>query len=79
MLEQFGAIILSEPVISGPETAADGGAAFFRVHFKVWPGQGSLIEMTFRQRVVNAMKVFDPNYADWQVPVTYRAVAPAGE
>jgi len=57
------------------ETTPDSGRAFFRVHFKIWPGQWSLIETTFRQRVVSSMKDFDPNYADWQVPVTYRAVA----
>jgi len=75
MWEQFGAIILREPVIGSVETAPDGGGAFFRVHFKIWPGQWGLIETTFRQRVVSSMKAFDPNYADWQVPVTYRAIA----
>jgi len=53
----------------------NGDWTFFRVHFKIWPGQWDLIETTFRQRMVSAMKVFDPNYADWQVPVTYRAIA----
>jgi hypothetical protein len=24
--------------------------------------------------MVSAMKVFDPNYSDWMVPVTYRAI-----
>ena len=75
MWAEFGAIILSEPVVGGAESAPSGGWAFFRVHFKIWPGQGTLIETTFRQRVVSSMKAFDPNYADWQVPVTYRAVA----
>ena len=70
---QFGAIILSEPVIGKVETAQGGGWNFLRVHFRIWSGQGSLIETTFRQHMVSAMKVFDPNYADWQVPVTYRA------
>ena len=72
MWAQFGAIILSEPVIGEAETPPGGGWSFLRVHFKIWPGQGSLIETTFRQQVVTAMKVFDPGYADWQVPVTYR-------
>ncbi len=75
MWAQFGAIILSEPVIGEAETPPGGGWSFLRVHFKIWPGQGSLIETTFRQQVVTAMKVFDPGYADWQVPVTYRARA----
>ncbi len=74
MWRQFGAIILSEPVIGPVETVVGGGWDFLRVHFKIWPGQGSLIETTFRQQVVSAMKNLDPNYADWQVPVTYRAM-----
>jgi len=74
MWEQFGAIILSEPMIGKVETARGGSWSFFRVHFKILPGQGALIETTFRQRLVSAMKAFDPNYATWQVPVTYRAI-----
>ncbi|HEV2437449.1 MAG TPA: mechanosensitive ion channel domain-containing protein [Verrucomicrobiae bacterium] len=74
MWQQFGAIILSEPVLSPVETAEGGGWSFLRVHFKIWPGQGGLIETTFRQQMVRAMKTFEPNYADWQVAVTYRAM-----
>jgi len=72
---QFGAIILSEPVLDPVETVVDGGWSFLRVHFKIWPGQGGLIETTFRHQMISAMKVFDPDYADWQVPVTYRAMS----
>ncbi len=74
MWQQFGAIILSEPALSPVETAEGGGWSFLRVHFKIWPGQGNLIETTFRQQMVSAMKLFEPNYADWQVAVTYRAI-----
>jgi hypothetical protein len=77
MWMQFGAIILSQPVIGKVEAATGGGWKFLRVHFKIWPGQGNLIETTFRQQTVSAMKAFDPNYADWQVPVTYRAMTAA--
>ena len=73
MWAQFGAIILSEPIIGEVEGTQGGSWSFVRVHFKIWPGQGSLIENTFRQEVVKAMKTLDPKYADWQVPVTYRA------
>jgi small conductance mechanosensitive channel len=73
MWRQFGAIILSEPVIGPVETVEGGGWDFVRVHFKIWPGQGSLIEITFRQQMVGAMRALAANYADWQVPVTYRA------
>jgi small conductance mechanosensitive channel len=73
MWAQFGAIILAEPILGRVESAPGGSWNFLRVHFKIWPGQGSLIEITFRQEVVKAMRVLDPHYADWQVPVTYRA------
>jgi moderate conductance mechanosensitive channel len=76
MWMQFGAIILIEPMMDKVESSP-GGWSFLRVHFKIWPGQGNLIETTFRQQVVGAMKTFDPNYADWQVPVTYRAMTAA--
>jgi moderate conductance mechanosensitive channel len=77
MWSQFGAIILNEPGFEKMEATA-GGWNFIRVHFKIWPGQGSLIETTFRSQMVAAMKAFDANYADWQVAVTYRAMsAPA--
>ena len=72
---QFGAIILREPQVEKVEARDDGGWHFIRAHFKIWPGQGNLIETTFRQQTVGAMKTLDPNYADWQVPVTYRADA----
>jgi hypothetical protein len=48
---------------------------FFSRPFQDLAGTGGLIEKTFRQRVVSSMKAFDPNYAEWQVPVTYRAIA----
>jgi len=77
MWGQFGAIILGEPVVGPVERATGGGWNFLRVHFKIWPGQGSLIETTFRQQIISSMRIFSPTYADWQVPVTYRAVTAA--
>jgi small conductance mechanosensitive channel len=74
MRAEFAAIILHDPVIGRPETAQGGAWDFCVISFKIWPGQGSLIETTFRQQVVGAMRALDPGYAEWQVPVTYRAV-----
>jgi small conductance mechanosensitive channel len=74
MWRQFGAIILAEPLIARVESAHDSGWNYVRVQFKIWPGQGSLIETVFRQQMVTSMKAFEPNYADWQVAVTYRAL-----
>jgi small-conductance mechanosensitive channel len=74
MWEQFKAVILLEPELSDVHSARPDLREFVRVDFKVWPGQAALIETTFRQRIISALKQFDPNYADWMVPVTYRAV-----
>jgi moderate conductance mechanosensitive channel len=79
MWEQFKAIILREPEISEVQSPKAEARDFVRVDFKLWPGQGALIETTFRQRIFNALKQVDPNYADWMVVVTYRAIDLAGE
>ena len=71
---QFGGIILAEPELGQIEATEPGGWNYLRVQFKIWPGQGILIETTFRQQITYAMKAFDPNYADWMVTVTYRTI-----
>jgi small conductance mechanosensitive channel len=73
MREQFGAIILNDPAISEAQPVQSGSRDFVRVDFKLWPGQGALIETTFRLRLVTLLKQFDPNYADWMIVVAYRA------
>ena len=73
MRDQFSAIILQDPEISDLQPVNPDARQFLRIDFKIWPGQGSLIETTFRQRVIDALKQLDPNYADWMVVVTYRA------
>jgi small conductance mechanosensitive channel len=71
--QQFNAIVLAEPEVEPAREALEGGWKFLRVRFMIWPGQGTLIETTFRQQMVRALKTLDPHYADWQVPVFYRA------
>jgi len=78
MWEQFKAIVLREPELSEVHPAKPDTREFVRVQFKIWPGQGTLIESTFRQRVIEALKQLDPNYSDWMVVVTYRAIDFAG-
>jgi len=74
MWSQFGATILKEPVMGKIESLETGGWNYLCVEFNIWPGQGSLIETTFRQQITAAMKSFDPNYADWMVTVTYSKI-----
>lgn len=73
MWEQFGAIILGEPEVLDMQPPGPNARDFLRIEFDIWPGQGALIENTFRQRVVETVKQFEPNYGDSMVIVTYRA------
>jgi small conductance mechanosensitive channel len=70
---QFGAIILAEPLFSKVHSTP-GNWNYLRVQFKIWPGQNAIIETTFLNQMVAAMKKFDANYANWQIVVTYRAI-----
>lgn len=74
MQNQFGAIILEAGILEPVQSSGHEAWRFVRVRFKIWPGQGALIETTFRQRILRALQVFDPNYAEWEVPVFYRAL-----
>lgn len=70
---QHGAAILTAPEVLGMRTAGAGGWGYVRIKFRIWPGQQALLETGFRQRVVAHMRTLDEKYADWMVPVTYRA------
>jgi small conductance mechanosensitive channel len=68
--EQFEGVILMEPAIEDGRVSVEGASGnFIRM---IWPGQGALIETSFRSRVVAELKALDPAYADWCVPIFYR-------
>ena len=71
---QFSGVILTEPVFGKVQTTP-GNWDYLRIQFKIWPGQNSIIDTTFSSQMAAAMKKFDPNYATWQIVVTYRAMA----
>lgn len=72
MSEQHSAIILGPVEFIGPVGVEAGGWRFTRVMFRLWPGQGALIENGFRQRAVSVLKQRFPQYENWMVAVTYR-------
>jgi len=72
LFRQFRGIVLTEPEVLGVRKAGQGGWRFVRIKFRVWPGQGALIEGPFRQRVIHAFRKLDADYADWMVSITYR-------
>lgn len=43
----------------------------FRLTFFIWPGRGAPIESTFKQELLQAIKIIDPSYTDWMVSINY--------
>ena len=72
MFSQYVSIILTEPETLGIKEAESGNWRYLRIKFRIWPGQGALVETTFRQRVIAVMKKMHPDYTDWMVTVNYR-------
>lgn len=74
--QQYPGILLLPPSVVGRfETAGD--YRYVRIKFRIWPGQGALIEGTVKTSIVAALRKWDASYADWMVSVHYRA-EPAG-
>ncbi len=72
MYYQHRSIILAIPEIFGIKDVKDGQWRYVRIKFKLWPGQIKLIEETFKERVVQALKKSDGDYATWMITVTYK-------
>jgi small-conductance mechanosensitive channel len=70
--DQFPGIILVRPGFYECEYTT-GDYKYFRVKFRIWPGQGAVIEGFVKQHIVQALRQLDPTYADWMVVVYYRA------
>lgn len=73
MRSQHATILTTDPEMLGVAAAGTEGWRFLRVKFRLWPGQGTLIENVFRQRVIASMREIDAGYHYWMVSVTYRA------
>lgn len=69
---QYGGIIVKTPEVLGVRTAGPEGWRYVRVKLHLWPGQGSLVETTVRQRVLAGVRALGVEYPDWMVTVTYR-------
>lgn len=72
MHEQHRSIILTPPEFFGVMQTNNGGWRYFRIKFRLWPGQNAIIEDTLKKRVILTMKLQYPDYADWMVTVTYK-------
>ncbi len=72
MHQQHTSIILTPPEIFGIKETKGGNWRYLRIKFRIWPGQGALIETSFKQRVILLMKQQYQDYAEWMITVTYK-------
>jgi moderate conductance mechanosensitive channel len=74
---QFSGIMIQSPTLSRRNIPGDAATPpYIRIQFRIWPGQGGLIESAVRQRIIGSMRSITPEYQDWMVAVHYR-VEPA--
>lgn len=84
---QFSGIMIREPSVdpmrestgeagAPPASTDDSSSHYLRIKFRIWPGQGGVIENAIRQRLITTLREIDPEYRDWMVAVHYR-VEPA--
>ena len=71
MHRQHISVLLTEPEVLGVYSADPGGWKYVRLKFRLWPGQGALIEQTFKQRALAALRGTHAEYSDWMITVTY--------
>lgn len=72
MHAQYRGIVLAQPELMGIRSAEPGSWRYLRIKFRLWPGQGALIENVFRQRVLASLRQKDAAYADWMISTIYR-------
>lgn len=73
LYNQHKAIIMEQPENFGIQNTTRGGWKYIRYKFKLWPGQGALIETNFRQMALARLRKDFPDYSDWMINITYRS------
>ena len=70
--EQYPGILLLPPTVEG-RYETRGGYSYLRIKFRIWPGQGGVLENAVKAAVTQSLKQLDEQYGDWMVTVHYRA------
>jgi small conductance mechanosensitive channel len=72
---QYPGILLIPPTIEG-RVATTSGDSYMRIKFRIWPGQGAILEGPVAGAVMQTMKQLEPGYERWMVSVHYRSESP---
>jgi moderate conductance mechanosensitive channel len=73
---QLGSIMIKAPSVNTMSDPAQDqsqpASDFVRLKFRIWPGQGTVIEQIVRPRLIHTLRGIDETYQDWMVSVHYR-------
>jgi moderate conductance mechanosensitive channel len=67
---QHPAVIVADPEWRGIEDT--GSWRYARLGFRIWPGQGALLEQAFVRRAVASLRALAPDYQEWMAGISYR-------
>ncbi len=70
--EQYPGILLLPPTMVGRATTR-AGYGYVRIKFRIWPGQGAILEGPVAASMAQEMRNLDPSYGPSMVSVHYRS------
>jgi moderate conductance mechanosensitive channel len=73
VFRQFSGIMIQAPTLARQNVpGSPASPPYIRIKFRIWPGQGGVVENAVRQRLIAGMRSITPEYQDWMVAVHYR-------
>jgi small conductance mechanosensitive channel len=75
---QYPGILLRAPTVEGRVDRRDG-ASYLRIKFRIWPGQGALLEGPVKAAAAQTLRSLDERFQDWMVTVHYRSEPLGGD
>ncbi len=72
--EELPGLFRAPPSLEGLQATRDG-RRFLRVKFRIWPGQGGVLEGLLKNEAVALLQALASDYAAWMVVVAYEAEA----
>ncbi|MCA9530245.1 MAG: mechanosensitive ion channel [Myxococcales bacterium] len=70
--EQYPGVLLVPPTVERTAPTSSG-YVYIRVKFRIWPGQGALIEGPIKAHILGLLKGARADYPDYMLSVYYRA------
>ena len=68
--DRFPGIHIKPPSMEGRYKAVSE-KEFLKIKFRIWPGQGTILENNFKRELIEALKIIDPRYEDWMLVLNY--------